>query len=74
MWTSDHSPFPNNSMCSRFPIAIIPASRYVSSNTGVITTLEVAAKQIVESFNSLSTSGIKVRSMDEHGPRVDPLF
>ncbi len=74
VWTSDHSPFLNNSMCSRFPIAIIPASRYVSSDTGVITTLEVAAKHIVHSFNSLSTSGIKVRSMDAYGPRVDPLF
>ena len=25
-------------------------------------------------FNLMSTSGIKIRSMDAHGPRVDPLF
>ena len=73
VWTSDESPFLTNSMSSRFPTAVIPASRYVTVDTGVITTLEVAAKHIVDSFNSLSRFGIKVRSLDPDGPRIDPL-
>lgn len=45
---------------SRFPIAVLPASRYAVSESGINLTLEAVATQIVSSFNRLSLHGIKV--------------
>ena len=61
VWSSDSSPFLSNSMSSRFPIAVVPASRYTLSESGVNLTLETIATHIVRSFNRLSSHGIKVR-------------
>lgn len=63
VWSSDASPFLTNSMSSRFPIAILPASRYAISSRGVNLTLEAAAQQVTRSFNKLSTRGVKLRNI-----------
>lgn len=60
VWSSDSSPYLTNSMSSRFPIAVLPASRYAVSESGINLTLEAVATQIVFSFNRLSLHGIKV--------------
>lgn len=62
VWASDASPFLSNSMSSRFPIAVLPASRYVTNEAGVNLTLESACVQITRSFNLLSNRGVKVRN------------
>ena len=61
VWTSDVSPFLTNSMSSRLPIAVIPASRYTVGANGINLTLQAAATAIKNSFNQLSTRGVKVR-------------
>ena len=63
VWSSDASPFLTNSMSSRFPIAILPASRYAISSRGVNLTLEAAAQQVTRSCNKLSTRGVKLRNI-----------
>ena len=66
LWTSDSSPFLTNSVASRFPIAVVPASRYAMSESGVNMTLEGITQRIVSSFNTLSRSGVKIRNSDAH--------
>lgn len=70
LWSSDSSPFLTNSMSSRFPIAVVPASRYTLSESGVNLTLEAIAAHVVQSFNRLSLHGIKVRDTGSLRPRA----
>ena len=64
LWSSDSSPFLTNSVASRFPIAVVPASRYAMSESGVNITLEAITRCIVSSFNTLSRSGLKIRNLE----------
>ena len=64
VWSSDSSPFLTNSVASRFPIAVVPASRYAMAESGVNITLEAITGHIVSSFNTLSRSGVKIRNLD----------
>ena len=72
VWSSDSSPYLSNSASSRFPICVLPASRYVISETGVNLSLQVVTKEIVKSFNYLSRSGIKIRNLDPRNPQTAP--
>ena len=65
VWTSDTSPFLTNSNASRFPICVLPSSRYaVDPDTGVNITLEAITLQVTQSFNALSTAGVKIRGLE----------
>ena len=66
MWASDLSPYSTNSVASRWPIAIVPASRYVVE-AGVNLTLQALTAEITKSFNQLSSSGIKLRNYKSMG-------
>ena len=72
VWSSDNSPYLTNSMSSRFPIAVLPASRYAVSESGINLTLEAVATQIVRSFNRLSLHGVKV--VDTQSIRARAVF
>ena len=61
LWSSDSSPYLTKSTSSRFPIAIVPSSRYAVSESGVNLTLEALTFHIVQSFNRLSEQGHKLR-------------
>ena len=61
LWSSDSSPYLTNSMASRLPICLIPASRYAVSQDGVNLTVQAAAEQIKNSFNTMSRTGVKIR-------------
>ena len=74
LWTSDLSPCPNVSTASRFPICILPASLYAIDDNGVNLTLQHAARVLTDSFNKLSTEGIKVRDLASLGGGVAPCF
>jgi hypothetical protein len=63
VWSSDSSPYLTNSMASRLPICMIPASRYAVSETGVNLTVQAAAEQIKNSFNTMSRTGVKIRDV-----------
>ena len=61
LWSSDVSPYRTDSVSSRFPIAIIPASLYVINDEGVNVTLQSMTQAVTSSFNKLSTHGVKLR-------------
>ena len=42
---------------------MIPASRYAVSETGVNLTVQAAAEQIKNSFNTMSRTGVKIRDV-----------
>ena len=44
-------------------MCMIPASRYVVSETGVNLTVQAAAEQIKNSFNTMSRTGVKIRDV-----------
>ena len=66
MWTSDHSPYSTNSVCSRWPIAVIPKSLYLMEGD-INATIAAATREIVAGFNRLSTMGIKIRDFSTPG-------
>ena len=66
VWSSDSSPYLTNAVASRFPVCVLPASRYaVDPNSGVNMTLEAVTQQVKDSFNALFNSGVKVRGLDD---------
>ena len=67
IWTSDHAPYKTNSMASRWPIAVFPASLYKIDADGVNLTIQSATREIVAAFNRLGTEGIKVRDFRSMG-------
>ena len=75
LWSSDHSPFLSNSVCSRWPVAVIPKSLYLMDDaTGVNLTVQEITREIVESFNRLSNDGIKVRDVPSMGGGIVTWF
>ncbi len=64
---SDHTPFRTNSVCSRWPIAVLPASLYLIDDQGVNLTVAAATHEIMLSFNKLSQDGIKLREFPSMG-------
>jgi hypothetical protein len=70
LWSSAHSPYLTNSVCSRWPIAAIPKSLYLMGDGDLNLTLGAATWEIVASFNKLSTSGIKIRDVPSMGRSV----
>lgn len=74
IWVSDHSPYRTNSVCSRWPIAVLPASLYlVDTDTGVNQTIAAATREIMLSFNKLSEEGIKLREFRSLGGHPVPM-
>ncbi len=67
IWSSDHSPCLSNSVCSRWPIAVIPKSLYLIDSSEVNLTIRAATSEIVTSFNRLSNMGIKIRDLPSMG-------
>lgn len=61
-------------MASRWPIAVIPASLYKIDASGVNLTMQAVAKEITESFNHLSTHGVKIRDFGSMGGGVVPRW
>ena len=75
LWSSDHSPFLSNSVCSRWPVAVIPKAYYLMDDaTGVNLTVQAIPREIVESFNKLSTDGIKLRDVPSMGGGIVTWF
>ena len=70
IWASDHSPYRTNSVCSRWPIAVFPKALYYMNIDGVNLTIQSATAVIVESFNKLSSEGIKIRTLPSMGNDV----
>lgn len=70
LWSSDHSPYLTNSVCSRWPIAVIPKSLYLMGGGDLNLTIGAATREIVASFNKLSTSGIKIKDAPSMGRSV----
>lgn len=70
MWSSDHCPYSTNSACSRWPVAVIPKSLYLTDESGINLTVAAATREIVASFNRLSTDGIKLRDVPSMGRSV----
>ena len=73
IWTSDHCPDRTNSVCSRFPIAILPASLYKIDDNGVNITVAAATHEIMLSFNKLGSDGIKLREFRSMGGHQAPF-
>ena len=73
VWSCDSAPtsISTHSPSSRWPICILPSSLYVVID-GVNLTLEPALHAITESFNKLSTEGIKVRDLPSLGGGTVP--
>lgn len=67
IWSSDHSPCLSNSVCSRWPIAVIPKSLYLMDTSEINLTIRAATNEIVTSFNRLSNMGIKIRDLPSMG-------
>lgn len=65
LWVSDTSPVRSHSPSSRWPIAILPASLYI--------TLAAITQAICASFNKLS-GGIKVHDLQSLGGGLVPLL
>lgn len=63
IWSSDHSPYLKNSVCFRWPIAVIPKSLYLIDNSEVNLTVRAATAEIVTALNRLSTGGIKIKDL-----------
>ena len=74
MWSSDHCPYSTDSACSRWPVAVIPKSLYVIDASGINLTVAAATREIVASFNRLSTDGIKLRDVPSMGRNVVTWF
>ena len=75
IWCSDHSSFPTNSACSRWPIAVIPKSLYLMDNeTGINLTVAAATAEIAKSLQKLSTSGVKLRDVPSMGSCTETRF
>ena len=72
IWTSDHCPNRSLAVCSRWPIAILPASLYYIDDDGVNLTMAAATQEIVASFNHLSMNGIKLREFRSMGSHPVP--
>ena len=73
VWTSDSSPHSTHSAKSRWPICILPASLYAYAND-VNISLEAVTLAITNSFNRLSTEGVKIRNLPSLGGNAVPLF
>lgn len=73
LWSSDTSPVLSHSPSSRWPICIVPASRYVYEN-GVNITIQALTHAIANSFNRLSNFGIPVRDLASLGGGLVPLM
>ena len=73
LWSSDTSPVLSHSPSSRWPICIVPASRYVYEN-GVNITIQSLTHAIANSFNRLSNFGIPVRDLASLGGGLVPLM
>ena len=73
LWSSDTSPVLSHSPSSRWPICIVPASRYVYEN-GVNITIQALTHAITNSFNTLSNFGIPVRDLASLGGGLVPLM
>ena len=74
LWTSDHSPYKTNSMASRWPIAILPASLYKVDEDDTNLTIQAATCEIAASFVHLATHGVKLRDLESMGGQVVPRF
>lgn len=66
LWSSDLSPVLTHSPSSRFPICVLPASRYVYEN-GVNVTLEAVTRCITKSVNEMSSDGIPIHTLPSLG-------
>ena len=60
-------PYRTDSVSSRFPIAILPASLYWINSNGVNLTIQAMCKEITSSFNKLSVEGLKIRNLRSLG-------
>ena len=70
LWTSDHSPYKTNSMASRWPIAILPASLYKVDEDDTNLTIQAATQEIAVSFAHLANHGVKLRDLESMGGGV----
>lgn len=66
LWSSDLSPGTTHSTRSRFPIAIVPSSLYMIVD-GINITIEALTLHIKDSFNKLSSEGVKIRNLQSLG-------
>ena len=69
LWSSDTSPVSTHSPSSRWPICILPASKYAYAGD-VNITLQAVTQAITASFNRLSIDGIPVLDLPSLGGRV----
>ena len=70
LWTSDSCPYRTNSASSRWPICVIPKTAYFVDPDGVNATLATATREIVASFNRLSSVGVHVRDFRSMGGEI----
>lgn len=64
IWRSDASPYSTNAALSRWPIAVLPASRYMMGADSSNLTVLAACYEITKSFNALSTGGVSIRDLN----------
>lgn len=57
----------SNSVCSRWPIAVIPKALYLMSEDSINLTVAAATREIMLSFNRLSTMGVKLKEPASFG-------
>ena len=74
LWSSDASPYKTDSVSSRLPIAVIPASFYVIDDSGINLTLQTMTREITSSFNRMSSEGIKIRKLASMGRGTAPVL
>lgn len=67
LWTCDTCPSLSHSSSSRWPITVVPSSRYYYDENDVNVTVQTIAQAITRSFNNLSTVGITVRDLSSMG-------
>ena len=73
MWSPDSTPYPTNSIVSRFPIAVVPASLYLIDANGINLTVQAVTAEIVSAFDRLSQTGVHVRDLPSMGATSVPL-
>ena len=74
MWSSDSSRVLSDSPSSRFPICVIPSSRYVYDENGINVTLEAMTQCITRSFNDMSDAGIPIHTLQSLGGDEAPSY
>ena len=60
----------SNSVCSRWPIAVIPKAMYLMDENSINLTVAAATREIMVSFNRLSTMGVKLKEPTSFGGDV----